>query len=140
MRWVNSFGEAPGKIWRQLFDSLTDAQIHRGIIHFAKEDREHPPTMGAFRGVCLLHTPAQAQVRDALDDMSDYATGANRVMYAIVMGKHGVSKNKLNRMLAEKKRLVNDFELLAQEEEKPNWEKFIATIDQRLRYVMDHKH
>jgi len=86
-----------------------------------------------------MHSPAQAQARDALDDMSDYACGANRVMYAIVKEKLGVSKNKLNRMLAEKKRLVHDFELLDQEEEKPSWEKFINTMDQRLRYVMDHK-
>ena len=137
VRWVNSYGSAPGKIWRQLFDSLTDEQIHQGISHFAKEDREHPPTMGAFRGVCLLHTPAQAKLRDALDDMSHYATGANRVMMTIVMERNGVSDYVLDKLLNEKRRLVDQYEVMAADDEiKVDWEKFISVIDDRLRTVL----
>ena len=95
--------------------------------------------MGQFREVALLNTPPPVKPRDPVEDMSDYATGANRVMYAIVMGKNGVSDNQLKLMLAEKKRLVNDFELLAQEDDKPEWGKYISLIDERLRYVMDHQ-
>jgi hypothetical protein len=138
-RWPNSYGDAPGKIWCQLFNSLSDDQIREAIAHCVKEFKVHPPTMGQFREVALLHAPARVPLRDPVEDMSDYATGANRVMYSIVMGKNGVSKNKLDRMLAEKKRLVHDFELLAQDD-KPDWEKYIHLIDERLRYVMDHKH
>jgi hypothetical protein len=122
-----------------MFNSLTDDQIRTGIALCVKEFKVHPPRMGQFREAAMLHTPAKVPLRDPVEDMSDYATGANRVMMTIVMEKNGVSNNKLNRMLAEKKRLVHDFELLAQDE-KPNWEKYVHLIDQRLRYVMDHKH
>jgi hypothetical protein len=139
-RWIKEFGAEPGKIWCQMFNSLTDDQIREAIAHCIKEFKIHPPRMGQFREAALLHTPARVPLRDPVEDMSDYACGANRVMYTIVMEKNGVSKNKLNRMLAEKKRLVHDFELMAEDEEtKPEWEKFIHLIDQRLRYAMDHK-
>lgn len=137
VRWVNSYGSAPGKIWMQCFDALTDGQIHQGIAHFAKEDREHPPAMGAFRAVCLLHTPAQAQLRDALDDMSDYACGANRVMMAIVKERNGVSDYVLDKLLNEKRRLVDQYEVMdADDEIKVDWEKFINVMDDRLRTVL----
>lgn len=137
VRWVNSYGDKPGKIWCQLFDSLTDAQIHQGIAHFANEDREHPPGTGNFKAVCLLHTPAQAQARDAVDDMSHYATGANRVMMTIVMEKNGVSDYALDKLLNEKRRLVDQYEVMdADKEIKVDWEKFIGVIDDRLRTVL----
>jgi hypothetical protein len=125
-----------------MFTSLTDVQIQQAILKLVEHYPHHPPTLGEFVEMARLGISRDEALRDKprdpVEDMSHYATGANRVMYTIVMAKNGVSDPALKRMLAEKKRLVHDFELMAEDEEtKPDWEKFVYLIDERLRHVLE---
>ena len=136
-RWPNSYGDAPGKIWCQLFNSLTDHQIRYGIAQCVKEFKVHPPTMGQFREVALLNTPPPVKPRDPVEDMSHYATGANKVMFSIVKEKNGVSDYVLDKLLDEKRRLVEQYEVMAADKEiTVDWKEFINVMDDRLRTVL----
>ncbi len=135
--WIREYGAEPGKIWCQMFNSLTDHQIREGIAHCVKEFKVHPPRMGQFREAALMHSPAKVPLRDPVEDMSHYATGANKVMFAIVKEKNGVSDYVLDKLLNEKRRLVDQYEVMAADEEiKVDWKEFINVMDDRLRTVI----
>lgn len=140
-RWNKSYGALPPKVWCQMFTSLTDQQIQQAILKLVEHYPHHPPTLGEFVEMARLgisREPAlRDKPRDPVDDMSHYATGANRVMMTIVMEKNGVSDYVLDKLLNEKRRLVDQYEVMdADDEIKVDWEKFISVIDDRLRAVL----
>ncbi len=136
VRWVNSYGDKPGKIWCQLFDALNDEQIHQGIAHFANEDREHPPPMGNFKAVCLMHTPTSL---DALPepDYDKWHKGGQKVMLRIVMARGGVSDKMRDKLIAEKNRIVGQYRVMDEDKEvEVDWKEFIDVLDARLETMV----
>lgn len=140
-RWNKSYGALPPKVWCQMFTSLTDVQIQQAILKLVEHYPHHPPTLGEFVEMARLGISRDAVLRDKprdpVEDMSHYATGANRVMYSIVMGKNGVSDYVLDKLLDEKRRLVNQYEVMeADKEITVDWEEFINVMNDRLRALL----
>lgn len=140
-RWNKSYGALPPKVWCQMFTSLTDVQIQQAILKLVEHYPHHPPTLGEFVEMARLgiarESPLQDKPRDPVEDMSDYACGANRVMYTIVMERCGVNDYVLDKLLDEKRRLVSQYEVMnADKEITVDWEEFIKVMDDRLRTVL----
>ncbi len=136
-RWNKSYGDLPPRTWCQLFKSLTNQQVAQAIPKLTEHYPHHPPTLGEFIEVARLGIARAPALRDPVDDMSHYATGANKVMMAIVKEKNGVSDYVLDKLLNEKRRVVNQYEVMAADKEiKVDWKEFINVMDDRLRAVI----
>jgi len=124
-----------------MFNSLTDQQIQQAILKLVEHYPHHPPTLGEFVEMARLgisrEAPLQDKPRDLVEDMSPYACKANVIMMKIGVERGGFGGAELKMMLAEKKRLVEQYEVMdADEDTEVDWEGFLATMDERLRTVL----
>ncbi len=137
-RWNKSYGPLPPKVWCQMFTSLNDSQIQKAILKLVEHYPHHPPTLGEFVEMARLGISREPVLRDAPEpDFSQWYKGANKVLFRIVKEPGGVSDYVLDKLLSEKRRLVEQFEVMAADEETDvDWAEFINTVDKRLRVVL----
>lgn len=115
-RFLESFGGKPTDSWVDAMGDLSPQQVKGALAKIRNSGGAHPPSLPEFIGMAKGVMPEVIRSSAPRIDMSNIARYGNRALMAFVQSRGGCSAASMPKLVAEKNRLCDAYEIICQEE------------------------
>lgn len=109
-KFLAEYGERPNAMWRREIDSLTDAELSRGLERCRREGGEFAPALGQFSKLCRDpgERRTQTTVEHAPPSVRPWEASLNLLLLSHLQRSGGVAPDVLRRVLHAKAQMAID--------------------------------
>jgi hypothetical protein len=125
-RLTRDFGESVPEVWRQAISGLNRHQIDRGLRRLTAGGSGSVPTLPQFMKACRMigeddgpSNPGMAQLPQRIlpQGFNHIDAHGQKCMFAYLWDRGAASETSLHVMIAEKNKIVEQYRLIAAEDE-----------------------
>lgn len=123
-KFLAEYGERPNAMWRREIDSLTDAELSRGLERCRREGGEFAPALGQFSALCRDSGARRTQttIDHAPPSMRPWEASLNLLLFSRLQRAGGVAPDVLRLVLQAKAQMATDLAEMYPDEHPPEAE------------------
>lgn len=115
-RFLESFGAKPTDSWVDAMGDLSAQQVKGALAKIRNSGSAHPPSLPEFIGMAKGVMPEVVRSSAPKIHMSPIASYGNRTLLAFVQSRGACSAESMTKLVHEKNRLCDAYEIICQDE------------------------